>query len=224
MFNIMIVEDDKTIANITADSLAKWRFNPILTNDFSKIDLEFIEKKPHLVLLDINLPDFDGFYWCKKIRETSNVPIIFISSRNTNMDMVMAMNMGGDDFVSKPYSMEVLVAKISALLRRTYNYVEMGPETLEHNGLFLNLQNGTAKFNDEIIDLSKNEYQLLQYLMRQTGKIVSREKLLRELWEDEHFVDDNTLTVNINRVRKKIAHAGLPNFIETKVGQGYIIP
>lgn len=203
MFNIMIVEDDKTIANITADSLAKWRFNPILTNDFSKIDLEFIEKKPHLVLLDINLPDFDGFYWCKKIRETSNVPIIFISSRNTNMDMVMAMNMGGDDFVSKPYSMEVLVAKISALLRRTYNYVEMGPETLEHNGLFLNLQNGTAKFNDEIIDLSKNEYQLLQYLMRQTGKIVSREKLLRELWEDEHFVDDNTLTVNINRVRKK---------------------
>ncbi|KRK45357.1 hypothetical protein FC66_GL001473 [Dellaglioa algida DSM 15638] len=199
----MIVEDDKTIANITADSLAKWRFNPILTNDFSKIDLEFIEKKPHLVLLDINLPDFDGFYWCKKIRETSNVPIIFISSRNTNMDMVMAMNMGGDDFVSKPYSMEVLVAKISALLRRTYNYVEMGPETLEHNGLFLNLQNGTAKFNDEIIDLSKNEYQLLQYLMRQTGKIVSREKLLRELWEDEHFVDDNTLTVNINRVRKK---------------------
>ena len=224
MFNIMIVEDDKTIANITADSLAKWRFNPILTNDFSKIDLEFIEKKPHLVLLDINLPDFDGFYWCKKIRETSNVPIIFISSRNTNMDMVMAMNMGGDDFVSKPYSMEVLVAKISALLRRTYNYVEMGPETLEHNGLFLNLQNGTAKFNDEIIDLSKNEYQLLQYLMRQTGKIVSREKLLRELWEDEHFVDDNTLTVNINRVRKKIAHAGLPNFIETKVSQGYIIP
>ncbi|MDK1733302.1 response regulator transcription factor [Dellaglioa algida] len=224
MFNIMIVEDDKTIANITADRLAKWRFNPILTNDFSKIDLEFIEKKPHLVLLDINLPDFDGFYWCKKIRETSNVPIIFISSRNTNMDMVMAMNMGGDDFVSKPYSMEVLVAKISALLRRTYNYVEMGPETLEHNGLFLNLQNGTAKFNDEIIDLSKNEYQLLQYLMRQTGKIVSREKLLRELWEDEHFVDDNTLTVNINRVRKKIAHAGLPNFIETKVGQGYIIP
>ena len=224
MFNIMIVEDDKTIANITADSLAKWRFNPILTNDFSKIDLEFIEKKPHLVFLNINLPDFDGFYWCKKIRETSNVPIIFISSRNTNMDMVMAMNMGGDDFVSKPYSMEVLVAKISALLRRTYNYVEMGPETLEHNGLFLNLQNGTAKFNDEIIDLSKNEYQLLQYLMRQTGKIVSREKLLRELWEDEHFVDDNTLTVNINRVRKKIAHAGLPNFIETKVGQGYIIP
>lgn len=224
MFDIMIVEDDKTIANITADSLAKWRFNPILTNDFSKIDLEFIEKKPHLVLLDINLPDFDGFYWCKKIRETSNVPIIFISSRNTNMDMVMAMNMGGDDFVSKPYSMEVLVAKISALLRRTYNYVEMGPEILEHNGLFLNLQNGTAKFNDEIIDLSKNEYQLLQYLMRQTGKIVSREKLLRELWEDEHFVDDNTLTVNINRVRKKIAHAGLPNFIETKVGQGYIIP
>lgn len=224
MFSIMIVEDDKTIANITADSLAKWRFNPILTSDFSKIDLEFIEKKPHLVLLDINLPDFDGFYWCKKIRETSNVPIIFISSRNTNMDMVMAMNMGGDDFVSKPYSMEVLVAKISALLRRTYNYAEMGPEILEHNGLFLNLQNGTAKFNDEIIDLSKNEYQLLQYLMRQTGKIVSREKLLRELWEDEHFVDDNTLTVNINRVRKKIAHAGLPNFIETKVGQGYIVP
>ncbi|MHC9532328.1 response regulator transcription factor [Dellaglioa sp. BT-FLS60] len=224
MFSIMIVEDDKTIADITADSLAKWRFEPILIDDFSQIDVEFIEKKPHLILLDINLPEFDGFYWCQKIRETSNVPIIFISSRNTNMDMVMAMNMGGDDFVNKPYSMEVLVAKISALLRRTYNYAEMGPEALEHNGLFLNLQNGSAKYNDDTIDLSKNEYQLLQYMMRQTGKVISREKLLRELWEDEHFVDDNTLTVNINRLRKKIAHAGLPDFIETRVGQGYIIP
>ncbi|KRN28427.1 response regulator [Lactobacillus selangorensis] len=224
MFKVMIVEDDPTIADLIAENLTKWQLQPEKVTDFSDVFNQFLELKPHLILLDINLPTYDGFYWMQKIRAVSKVPVIFISSRNTNMDMVMAMNMGGDDFVNKPFSMEVLVAKINALLRRTYNYVAENNEALEHNGLLLNLQNGSAQVGDNLIDLSKNEYKLLQILMRQHGKIVSRDKLLRTMWEDERFVDDNTLTVNINRLRKKIAQAGLPNYIETKVGQGYMIP
>lgn len=224
MFDILIVEDDPTIANLIADNLEKWQLVPHLVTDFDHVFEQFTTQKPKLVLLDINLPIYDGFYWCQKIRQVSKVPIIFISSRNTNMDMVMAMNMGGDDFVNKPFSMEVLIAKINALLRRTYNYTEQNGDVLQHNGLLLNLQDSTAKINDVQIDLSKNEYKLLQFLIRHNGRIVSREKLLRALWEDERFVDDNTLTVNINRLRKKISQAGLEDYIVTKVGQGYIIP
>jgi len=167
---------------------------------------------------------FDGFYWCQKIREVSNVPIIFISSRNTNMDMIMAMNMGGDDFVTKPFELDVLVAKINALLRRSYNYVEGTQETFTHNGLVLNVENSSVEINGTLVDLSKNEYRLLFILMKNHGKILNRDKLLRALWDDERFVDDNTLTVNINRLRRKIEQAGVQNYIETKVGQGYIIP
>lgn len=192
--------------------------------DFNHVFQQFLAEKPQLILLDINLPVYDGFYWVQKIREVSKVPIIFISSRNTNMDKVMAMNMGGDDYVTKPFSLEVLIAKINALLRRTYNYTAGNNDNLSHNGLILNLQNGSAQVDQQTIDLSKNEYKLLQYLLRQHGQIVSREKLLRALWDDERFVDDNTLTVNINRLRKKIEQAGLTNYIETKIGQGYMIP
>lgn len=224
MFKIMIVEDDQTIAKLIAENIEKWNLKAYVIQDFEQVMTEFVHEKPDLVLMDINLPVFDGFYWNKKIRETSQTPIIFISSRNTNMDMVMAMNMGADDFVNKPFSMEVLFAKINALLRRTYNYQDSNANFLEHNGLKLNLQNGDAQINGQEIALSKNEYKLLQFMMRQHGKIISRDRLLRELWEDERFVDDNTLTVNVNRLRRKIEKAGLKNYIVTKVGQGYLLP
>lgn len=224
MFKIMIVEDDRTIAKLIAENLEKWQLKAYLVQDFDEVFNEFKLQKPDLVLTDINLPVYDGFYWNQKIRENSEVPIIFISSRNTNMDMVMAMNMGADDFVNKPFSMEVLLAKINALLRRTYDYHEHSTSFLEHNGLKLNLQNGNAQVGDQTINLSKNEYKLLQFMMHSPGKIISRDRLLRELWEDERFVDDNTLTVNVNRLRRKIAATGLKDYIVTKVGQGYLLP
>nr|WP_186338226.1 response regulator transcription factor [Lacticaseibacillus paracasei] len=220
----MIVEDDQTISGLIADNLKKWQFDPVVVTDFNAVFDDFLQEKPHLVLLDINLPVFDGYYWVQKIREVSKVPVIFISSRNTNMDMVMAMNMGADDFLNKPFAMEVLIAKINALLRRTYNYADQETDVLEHNGLMLNLKNGMAQIGENEINLSKNEYKLLQILIRQHGQIVSRSRLLKDLWQDERFVDDNTLTVNINRLRKKIEEAGLKDYIQTKVGQGYIVP
>ena len=224
MAKIMIVEDEVTIKDLLAEELQKWNFETIGTTDFNHVLEDFQREEPQLVLLDINLPVFDGYYWCQKIRETSKVPIVFISSRNTNMDMIMAMNMGADDFVTKPFQLDVLIAKINALLRRSYNYSEVGSELLSHNGITLNVDNGSMEINGETIDLSKNEYRLLYILVKKHGKILTREKLLRALWEDERFVDDNTLTVNINRLRKKIEQAGIEGYIETKVGQGYIVP
>lgn len=224
MFKIMIVEDDETIRDTISDTLQKWNFETFTTTDFTETLNNFIAEKPHLVLLDINLPVYDGFYWCQKIREISKAPILFISSRNTNMDMVTAMNMGGDDFVNKPFSIEVLTAKINAILRRTYNYADQAIDAIQHNNVILNLKDGSATVGEQHIDLSKNEYKLLHLLMKNHGKIISREKLLRGLWDDERYVDDNTLTVNINRLRKKIEQAGAVGYIETKVGQGYIIP
>lgn len=224
MAKIMVLEDEAVIRQLIIEELEKWQFETFGTTDFHQVFDDFEEQEPQLILLDINLPVFDGYYWCQKIRETSKVPIIFISSRNTNMDMIMAMNMGADDFVTKPFEIDVLIAKINALLRRSYNYVENNSETLVHNGLTLNIDNSSMQINDEVIDLSKNEYRLLYILMKNHGKILSREKLLRALWDDERFVDDNTLTVNINRLRRKIEQAGMDNYIETKVGQGYIVP
>ena len=212
MAKIMVVEDEEIIRQLIMEELEKWQFET------------FEREEPQLVLLDINLPVLDGYYWCQKIREVSKVPIIFISSRNTNMDMIMAMNMGADDFVTKPFQIDVLIAKINALLRRSYNYTELSSEMMSHNGITLNVDNGSMEINGEIIDLSKNEYRLLFILMKHNGKILSREKLLRALWDDERFVDDNTLTVNINRLRRKIEQAGIQGYIETKVGQGYIVP
>ena len=224
VYKVMIVEDDQTIAQLIAENIEKWQLSAYIIQDFNQVDTEFKLQKPDLVLMDINLPVYDGYYWNQKIRDNSEVPIIFISSRNTNMDMVMAMNMGADDFVNKPFSMEVLMAKINALLRRTYGYHEQNTSYLEHKGLKLNLQSGDAQFGDQVINLSKNEYKLLQFMMHSPGKIISRDRLLRELWEDERFVDDNTLTVNVNRLRRKIEQVGLKDCIVTKVGQGYLIP
>ncbi|MGY3766152.1 response regulator transcription factor [Vagococcus vulneris] len=220
---IMIVEDDYTVRDLIAESLVKWDFEVICVSDFDRVLDIFSEEKPNLVLLDITLPIFDGYYWCQKIREIDNTPIIFISSRNTNMDTIMSMQLGGDDYINKPFSMDILIAKINALLRRTYDYSQEKSVTFEHRGLTLNLENNTMSVNGNTAELSKNESRLLVILLKNKGKISSREKLLRALWDDERFVDDNTLTVNVNRLRKKIDSIGLPNYIETRVGQGYII-
>ena len=203
MMKIMIVEDEETVRELVAENLRKWGFETVEVTDFKRVLEIFEEEQPHLVLLDINLPVFDGYYWVQKIREISKTPVIFISSRDTNADSIMSMNMGGDDYVTKPFSTDILIAKVNALLRRTYDYSKADSSSLEHNGLTLNMENSTLTIDSSSVELSKNEFQLLLILMKNNGKIVSREKLLRALWDDERFVDDNTLTVNINRLRKK---------------------
>lgn len=220
----MIVEDDPSISKLISENLEKWHLDNYVTQNFETVIEQFKEYKPDLILLDINLPVFDGYYWNQEIRKISKIPIIIISSRNSNMDQIMAMNMGADDFVEKPFSVDILIAKINALLRRTYDFAKNNSDVIEYNGLKLNLASGTVEIGEEKIDLSKNEYKLLQRLLRDQGKIVTREQLLNFMWDDERFVDDNTLTVNINRLRGKIAQFGLKDYIVTKVGQGYIIP
>lgn len=223
MFKIFIIEDDATIATIISDNLQKWGYETKVVEDFTDVFTEYVNFKPDLVLMDIVLPLYDGYYWCGKIRKESKVPIIFISSKDTNMDILMAINMGADDYVTKPYSMEILLAKISALIRRTYSYTSNSANLIEHKGAILNLDDGTLVYQDEKIELTKNEYRILYVLMSNKDVIVSRDKIMRNLWEHESFVDDNTLTVNINRLRKKLDGKGLSNFIATKKGQGYMI-
>jgi DNA-binding response OmpR family regulator len=221
---IMIIEDDITIRDTVAEALGRWGFETVIVEDFDTVLSLFIKENPHLVLMDINLPSFDGFYWCRQIRELSNVPILFLSSRNTPMDMVMSMNMGGDDFIQKPFYTDVLVAKINALLRRTYSYMETNANVMEHDGVVLNLKDGDIGCGDRKAELTKNEFKILSILMQHQGTIISREQMMRGLWEDESFVDDNTLTVNMTRLRKKLAELGKEEFITTKKGQGYMIP
>lgn len=223
MFKIMIVEDDIKIREIILENIKKWGYEGLVVEDFNIVFNTFVEFDPHLVLLDINLPTFDGFYWCNKIREVSKVPIIFISSRNTNMDIIMSVNMGGDDFVQKPFSLDVLMAKVNALLRRTYSYTNIEANIIEHDGIILNLKDNDVIYDDKKMDLTKNEFRILYILMKNCGDVVSRDKIMRKLWEDESFVDDNTLTVNINRLRKKLSDIGVKDFIKTKRGQGYIV-
>lgn len=220
---IMIVEDEPIIRDMIGESIRKWGYETIILDDFSQVLEIFLKENPHLVLMDINLPVYDGFYWCNKIRDISKVPIIFISSRNTPMDMVMSMNMGGDDFIQKPFYEEVLITKIKALLRRTYSYTETDATIIEHDGVILNLNNGDVFYGDKKAELTKNEFKILNILMQNKGTVVSREKIMRNLWEDESFVDDNTLTVNITRIRKKLAELGKENYIATMKGEGYII-
>ncbi|MGI5873024.1 MAG: response regulator transcription factor [Bacillota bacterium] len=220
---IMIVEDEPIIRDMIGESIRKWGYETIILDDFSQVLEIFLKENPHLVLMDINLPVYDGFYWCNKIRDISKVPIIFISSRNTPMDMVMSINMGGDDFIQKPFYEEVLITKIKALLRRTYSYTETVATIIEHDGIMLNLNNGDVFYGDKKAELTKNEFKILNILMQNKGSVVSREKIMRNLWEDESFVDDNTLTVNITRIRKKLAELGKENYIATMKGEGYII-
>ena len=220
---IMIVEDDLTIRDIVGETLEKWGFETVMVEDFDQVLQAFLDQNPHLVIMDINLPSFDGFYWCNKIREVSNVPMVFLSSRDTPMDMVMSMNMGGDDYIQKPFHTDVLMAKINALLRRTYSYLETQTNVIEHAGIVLNLEDGKVVHEDRHSVLTKTEFLILKILMQNKGTIVDRKKIMRSLWKDESFVDENTLTVNIARLRKKLAELGKENFITTKKGQGYII-
>jgi len=223
LFKIMIIEDDPKMREIVLENINKWGFEGFALTEFTAVLSEFIKFEPHLLLLDINLPAYDGFYWCNKIREVSRVPIIFISARNSNMDIIMAMNMGGDDYLQKPFSLEVLMAKINALLRRTYSYKEVEASALEHNGVILNVKDTLLQYNDQKVELTKNEYRIAYILIKKAGQIVSRDEIMNRLWEDESFVDDNTLTVNINRLRHKLKDIGLNDFIQTRKGQGYII-
>lgn len=223
MYRIMMIEDDEKIRRIVADTLKKWQYDVVEVNQFDQVLTEFEQTNPHLVLLDINLPVFDGYYWCQQIRSVSKVPIIFLSSRNQNMDIIMAINMGGDDFIQKPFDLDILVAKISALIRRRYTYQEDENIIFNHRGLKLNVTNSTIGFNGQSTELSRNEFILLQLMMRNVGKILSREDLMQALWNEEQFVDDNTLTVNVNRMRRKIASLGLEDFIVTRKGMGYVI-
>lgn len=219
---ILIIEDDKGIAEAIIKQTEMWGLQAKCVQDYRNVMAEFAEYDPQLVLLDISLPFFNGYHWCSEIRKVSKVPIVFISSAADNMNIVMAMNMGGDDFIAKPFDHSVLIAKIQALLRRTYDF-GVGRTILEHRGAILNTGDNTLTYKDERVELSKNEYRILYTLMEAKGKVVSREKLMESLWETDAFVDENTLTVNVGRLRKKLENAGLQEFISTKFGVGYII-
>lgn len=222
MYKILIVEDDATIASLLCECLSRWGYEARAADDFQHIMDVFHDFAPHLVLLDISLPFYDGFHWCREIRLQSSVPVLFLSSRGDNMDIVMAMSMGGDDYVQKPFSTEVLLAKISALLRRTYSYAP-APPPLEAWGARLDSRGAALYWNDQALELTRNEVRILATLLAHKNAIVSREELMRALWDDDSFVDDNTLTVNIARLRKKLEELGLCNFIATHKGLGYSI-
>ena len=222
MYRIFIVEDDRGIAEAVASQAERWAFDVRIASDFRDVAGEVAQFQPHIVLMDIGLPFFSGYYWCSEIRKTSRVPIIFLSSAADNMNIVMAMNMGGDDFIAKPFDMSVLMAKIQALLRRTYDFAQPSP-LLAHRGAVLDAGSGALKYEGKTIDLTRNEFRILLALMEKRGNVVSREKLMERLWETDSFVDENTLTVNVNRLRKKLDAAGLTGFIATRFGVGYII-
>ena len=222
MQQIFIVEDDRGIAEAVASQAERWAFDVRIASDFRDVAGEVAQFQPHIVLMDIGLPFFSGYYWCSEIRKTSRVPIIFLSSAADNMNIVMAMNMGGDDFIAKPFDMSVLMAKIQALLRRTYDFAQPSP-LLAHRGAVLDAGSGALKYEGKTIELTRNEFRILLALMEKRGNVVSREKLMERLWETDSFVDENTLTVNVNRLRKKLDAAGLTGFIATRFGVGYII-
>ena len=222
MYRLLIIEDDKGIAEAIKTQAEMWDLQVRYVENFRNIMIEFAEFDPHIILLDISLPFFNGYHWCSEIRKVSKVPIIFISSASDNMNMVMAMNMGADDFIAKPFDQSVLMAKLQAMLRRTYDFSTSVP-VLEHRGTLLNTGDNTLTYRGEKISLSKNEFRILLILMEHKGKVVSREKLMEQLWETDSFVDENTLSVNVNRLRKRLDAAGLEDFITTKFGVGYLI-
>ena len=222
MYKLLIVEDDAGIAAAIKAQAEAWAMSCRVIEDFRGVMREFAEFQPHLVLMDISLPFFNGYHWCAVIRRVSKTPIIFISSASDNMNIVMAMNMGGDDFIAKPFDMAVLMAKVQALLRRSYDFAASAP-LIEHKGAILNLGDGTLTYQGAAIPLSKNEYRILLSLMENKGRVVSREKLMERLWETDSFIDENTLTVNVGRLRRKLEAAGLKDFIATKIGVGYIV-
>lgn len=222
MYRLWIVEDDMGIAEAIQTQAELWDMQVRCVRNFRNVMAEFADFAPHIVLLDISLPFFNGYHWCSEIRKVSKVPIIFISSASDNLNMVMAMNLGADDFIAKPFDQSVLMAKIQALLRRTYDFGASAP-VLEHRGALLNTGDNTLTYQGQRVSLAKNEYRILLCLMQSKGRVVSREKLMERLWETDSFVDENTLTVNIGRLRKKLDAAGLPGFITTRVGLGYMV-
>ena len=222
MYKIYIVEDDKGIADGIVGCLQNFGMEGRVVSDFMKVMEEISEYDPHLIIMDITLPYMGGYHWCQEIRKNSKVPIIFISSATDNMNIVMAINMGADDFIAKPFDQSVLIAKVSALLRRTYDFSQ-GGSTLEVAGAVINTNNNTLTYNGNEIDLARNEYKILITLVQNKNKVVSREKLMEALWETDCYVDENTLTVNVGRLRKTLESAGLKDLIKTKFGVGYIL-
>lgn len=220
MHKILLVEDDEVIRQQVKKILEQWEYEVVLVEDFMEVLSLFVKEEPHLVLMDIGLPLFNGYHWCQEIRKVSKVPIMFLSSRDQAMDIVMAINMGGDDFVTKPFDQNVLLAKIQGLLRRSYEFGK-DQNLLEYMGVILNLKAMDLVYQGEVVSLTKNEFQILQVLFERSGNIVSREDLMKELWNSDFFIDDNTLSVNVARLRKKLEAVGLKDFIETKKGVGY---
>lgn len=215
-----MVEDDEIIARSIREHLQAWNYDVCCVEDFSNVVAEFVRFDPQLVLMDITLPFFNGYHWCSEIRKISKVPVIFLSSAADNMNIVMAVNMGADDFIPKPFDLEVLTVKIQAMLRRSYDFAGTG-SMLEHKGAILNLNETTLTYQEQKIELTKNEFRILEILMENKEKVVSRETLMTKLWESDNYVDENTLSVNVNRLRKKLEGLGLEEFILTKKGIGY---
>lgn len=220
MFRILIVEDDHMISEKMKKHLEKWGYEVVCVTDFANVLQHFEQFAPQLVLMDIGLPFYNGYYWCGEIRKSSQVPIMFISSASDNMNIVMAVNMGGDDFIAKPFDLEVLAAKVQAILRRTYSFQNQ-LSVLEYQNIFLNLSDMSLSCGERRLELTRNEFRILQILFENAGAVVTRESIMKRLWDDECFVDDNTLTVNMNRLRKRLDEAGINMVISTKKGVGY---
>ena len=217
---IFIIEDEEKIRLELSTFLNRYGYETSYSDDFENIVEIALKEKPHIILLDINLPYYDGYYICKEIRKKSNVPIIIVTSRDSEVDELMSMNLGADDFITKPYNTQILLARITSIIRRTYN---KDIELFEYRNLKYNLSQSEAEFNGKKIELTKNESKILYVFMKNKQKIVSRDKIMKELWQSDEFVDDNTLTVNINRLRKKLEEIGAVNYLQTKRGQGYIL-
>lgn len=222
MYRIFIVEDDETIAKTVKKHLESWDYEVEMATDFSNVMAEFVKFDPQLVLMDIKLPYYNGYHWCAEIRKQSKVPVVFLSSQTDNMNIVMAVNMGGDDFIAKPFDLNVLTVKVQAMLRRAYDFAGSS-NVLEHDGVILNLTEGTVTYRKNKTELTKNELRILQSLMENSGSIVTRDMLMTKIWESDDYIDENTLSVNVNRLRKKLAEMGLEDYIVTKKGMGYRI-
>ncbi len=222
MYKILIVEDDMTIARSLASHLSKWNYEVSYAEDLKNVMGQFVQINPHLVIMDIILPFFNGFHWCQEIRKISKVPIIFLSSASDNMNIVMAMNMGGDEFIEKPFDLNVVTAKVQAVFRRAYSF-RGSANMMEYEGILLNLSDAVVTYREQRMELTKNEFRILQILIENSGKIVPRDAIIARLWESDEFIDDNTLTVNVSRLRKKMEELGLGDRLKTKKGIGYII-
>lgn len=219
---IFVIEDDMAIFTSLKERFEQWSLEVKGPTNFQDVMADFIEEKPHLVMIDIQLPAFDGFHWCREIRAISKVPIVFLSSRDHPMDMVMAMNMGADDYVQKPFHFDVLLAKVQAILRRTYAYGEEKSAVSEWNGAVIDMKRSVIRKDGQDVELTKNEFFILAALVESTDQIISRDELIRKLWDDERFVNDNTLTVNVTRLRQKLTEIGLGEAVVTKKGLGYM--